>query len=203
MERRLGDPLGATLMDWNRRYEEGDTPWDKGAAHPVLSAMLTHGALTGRVLVPGCGTGHDVRELARRGLTVVGLDLAPLALERAKAHAPVGSETYELGDLFHLPSSLRESFDGVFEHTCFCAIDPARRAAYVSAVAAALRPSGRLLAVFFVDPDHGGEGPPFGCTTAELDGLFAGRFRLLEEHREIPTYPEREGRELLRLYERA
>jgi len=35
-----------------------------------------------------------------------------------------------------------------------------------------------------------------------LDGLFAAHFRLLGEHREIPTYPEREGRELLRLYQR-
>ena len=198
----MGDPLGASLMDWNRRYEEQDTPWDKGAAHPVLLDMLTHGALTGRVLVPGCGTGHDVRELARRGLTVVGLDVAPLAIERARAHAPDGDETYELGDLFHLPAARRESFDGVFEHTCFCAIDPARRADYVTAVAAVLRPAGRLLSVFFVNPDNGGGGPPFGCTATELDGLFAGRFRLLEEHREIPTYPERARRELLRLYER-
>lgn len=198
----MGNPLGAPLMDWNQRYEEQDTPWDKGGAHPVLLDMLTHGALSGRVLVPGCGTGHDVRELARRGLTVVGLDIAPLALERARAHDPAGSETYEPGDLFDLPAALRGTFDGVFEHTCFCAIDPVLRPSYADAVAAALRPGGRLLAVFFADPDNDGGGPPFGCTADELDVLFAGRFRLLEEHREIPTYPEREGRELLRLYRR-
>lgn len=202
MEHGLGNQMGQALMDWNERYAQEDTPWDKGAAHPVLRGMLDQGALTGRILVPGCGTGHDVRELARRGLTVVGLDIAPLAIERARAHAPAGSETYELGDLFHLPSSMLENFDGVFEHTCFCAIDPARRADYVAAVASLLRPAGHLLSVFFVNPDNEGGGPPFGCTAAELDGLFAGRFRLLEEHREIPTYPEREGRELLRLYER-
>jgi SAM-dependent methyltransferase len=194
--------LGAALMDWNQRYEGNDTPWDKGEAHPVLLDMLTHGALGGRVLVPGCGTGHDVRELACRGLTVIGLDIAPLALERARAHAPAGSETYELGDLFHLPAAWQGSFDGIFEHTCFCAIDPAKRADYVQAVAALLRPGGRLLSVFFVDPDNGGEGPPFGCNAAELDALFSRDFRRLEEHWEIPTYPEREGRELLRLYQR-
>jgi len=202
MEHGLGDALDQALMDWNRRYEEKDTPWDKGSAHPVLADMLAHGALSGRVLVPGCGTGHDVRELARRGLEVIGLDVAPLALERALAGASVGDETYLLGDLFHLPPDLRSAFDGVFEHTCFCAIDPAKRAEYVSAVASALRPGGKLLAVFFLDPGNDGDGPPFGCTTAELDNLFAADFRLLEEYREIPTYPEREGRELLRLYQR-
>lgn len=189
-------------MEWNLRYRAGDTPWDQGAAHPVLCHMLTHGALSGRVLVPGCGTGHDVRELARRGLPVTGLDVAPLALEQARRHEQVAGETYVAGDLFDLPAALRGAFDGVFEHTCFCAIDPARRADYVAAVAEALRPGGHLLAVFFANPDHHGDGPPFGCTAGELDGLFAGPFRLLEEHGEIPTYPERAGRELLRLYER-
>ena len=198
----MGDALGATVMDWNQRYEGNDTPWDKGEAHPALFDMLTHGSLSGRVLVPGCGTGHDVRELARRGLTVVGLDVAPLALERARAHPPVGGESYELGDLFHLPPAWAASFDGVFEHTCFCAIDPALREDYVNSVAAALRPGGHLLSVFFVDPDNDGEGPPFGCAPGELDLLFGARFRLQEEHEEIPTYPERVGRELLRLYER-
>ncbi len=189
-------------MDWNRRYAEGDTPWDKGDAHPVLRDMIAHGALRGRVLVPGCGAGHDVRALARQGLEVVGLDVAPLALEAARGFPREGTEHYELGDFFDRPAALRGTFDGIFEHTCFCAIDPARRGAYAEAAAAALRPGGRLLAVFFTDPDNGGEGPPFGCTAEEVDGLFAGNFRLLEEHTEIPTYPERHGRELLRLYQR-
>ena len=189
-------------MDWNRRYAEHDTPWDKGGAHPVLRDLLTRGALRGRVLVPGCGTGHDVRELARRGLSVTGLDVAPLALDRARLYDKVADETYELGDFLAPMAGARGPFDGVFEHTCFCAIDPARRADYLRSAAAVLEPGGRLLAVFFTDPDRDGEGPPYGCTRAELDGLFGGHFRLLEEHREIPTFPERHGRELLRLYER-
>jgi hypothetical protein len=69
-------------------------------------------------------------------------------------------------------------------------------------VAEALKPGGHLLAVFFVNPDNNGQGPPVGCTTAELDALFGEKFRLREEHGEIPTYPERAGRELLRLYQR-
>jgi methyl halide transferase len=188
-------------MDWNLRYIEGDTPWDKGGAHPALDAAIARGALSGRVLVPGCGTGHDVRVLASGGLDVMGLDIAPLALEKARAHAPAGGEQYLSGDLFALSADLANSFDGVFEHTCFCAIDPARRAEYVSAVASALKPGGRLLAVFFLDPENDGNGPPFGCARDELDRLFAPRFRLIGEHQEIPTYAGREGLELLRLLE--
>ena len=189
-------------MDWNRRYIEGDTPWDKGAAHPALGVALAQSALSGRVLVPGCGTGHDVRALAAEGLEVTGLDIAPLALEKARAHQPVGDEQYFLGDLFALPAGFKQSFDGVFEHTCFCAIDPSRRVDYVTAIASVLKPGGRLLAVFFLDPDNDGHGPPFGCTTGEIDEIFAPHFRLLEEYAGIPTFPEREGRELLRLFGR-
>ena len=189
-------------MDWNRRYVEGDTPWDKGEAHPALDLALAQGALSGRVLVPGCGTGHDVRVLSARGLEVTGLDIAPLALAKAVAHAPAGREQYLEGDLFALPAELAGSFDGVFEHTCFCAIDPARRAAYVDAVASTLKPGGKLLAVFFLEPGNDGDGPPFGCTRREVDALFGPRFRLLREWDSIPTYAEREGREMLRLLER-
>lgn len=189
-------------MDWNRRYEEGDTPWDKGEAHPVLQPMLARGVLRGRILVPGCGTGHDVRELARCGLTVTGLDLAPLAVEQARAHPKFSGETYEVGDFLALSVAQHGCFDGVFEHTCFCAIDPARRSDYAEAAAAVLAKGGRLLAVFFADPGNDGDGPPFGCRAEELDELFGKNFRLLGEDRDIPTYPERTGRELLRLYER-
>jgi len=189
-------------MDWNLRYVEGDTPWDKGDTHPALDVEMARDALAGRVLVPGCGTGHDVRALAARGLDVTGLDIAPLALEKARAHAPVGGEQYLLADLFALPAGLENSFDGIFEHTCFCAIEPSQRSGYVEAVASLLRSGGRLLAVFFLDPGNGGDGPPFGCTREEIDELFGRHFRLLDERANIPTHPEREGRELLRLLER-
>lgn len=189
-------------VDWNRRYAEGDTPWEKGAAHPALDALDEVAMLSGKVLVPGCGTGHDVRALAARGLEAVGIDLAPLAIAGASAHFPAGRESYVLADLFDLPQEFEGAFDAVFEHTCFCAIDPARRGDYVAAIHASLKPGAKLLAIFYTDPDHG-DGPPFGCSAAELDGLFSGGFQLISERRGFPTHPGREGRELARLMRRA
>lgn len=189
-------------MDWERRYAEGDTPWDKGAAHPALGAWLARGVLTGQILVPGCGMGHDVRALARSGLDVTGLDIAKGALECARRYAPAGSETYHRGDVFHLPEDWRATFDGVFEHTCFCAIEPHRREDYIRSIAFALKPGGRLLAVFYKNMEEPDGGPPFGVTPEELDRLFSDKFRLLEEDRELPTFPGREGCELVRLLTR-
>jgi hypothetical protein len=44
-----------------------------------------------------------------------------------------------------------------------------------------------------------GGGPPFAVTREELDELFGTDFDLIEEWTPRTTYPEREGREIVRL----
>ena len=204
MERRAGEHLAAQInmsTDWESRYRTGDMPWDKGAAHPALIAFLKSNPIHGRVLVPGCGLGHDVRALAATADEVVGLDISPSGVKAAKAQPTIGGERYVRGDLFALPPSLRGAFDLVFEHTCFCAIQPDQRADYVSAVAFALVPGGHLLAVFYLDLglDPGETGPPFGVTREELDALFGARFKMVREWSPPATYAGRESRETCRV----
>jgi SAM-dependent methyltransferase len=176
-------------------------PWEKGAPAPGLVDFLQHEPVRGRVLVPGCGWGHDVRALAASADEVVGLDIAPSAIAGARRFPNVGGERYLHGDLFALPAELHHAFDWVFEHTCFCAIDPGQRPAYVQAVHDALKPGGELLAIFYLDPDHDSpdDGPPFGVSIAELDRLFSPRFDLLREWLPARAYPGREGREWMRI----
>ena len=204
MECRAGEHLEAQVTmptDWEDNYRRGETPWEKGMPHPALVEFLKATQVHGSVLVPGCGTGHDVRALAATADEVVGLDIAPSAISQAKAQPAVGGERYQLGDLFALPPSLRGAFDVVFEHTCFCAIDPSLREKYVAAVAGALKPGGHLLAVFYLDPglEPGESGPPHGVTREELNGFFSPRFTLIHEWKPAATYPGREGREMCRL----
>ncbi len=190
--------------DWEDHYRRGETPWEKGAPSPGLVDFLAENPIRDRVLVPGCGFGHDVRALAGTADEVIGIDLAPSAVAGARTIPRVGAERYELADLFALPRHLRETYDWVWEHTCFCAIDPSQRAAYVAAVADALRPGGHLLAIFYLDPgyDDPNEGPPFEVSLAELDALFSPRFELLREWLPARAYPGREGREWMRLLKR-
>jgi len=70
---------------WEQRYQTGDMPWEKGAPSPGLVDFLaTHRDLPGEtVCVPGCGTGHDVREWAGAGFRAYGYDLAPSAIQLA------------------------------------------------------------------------------------------------------------------------
>ena len=170
----------------------GDTPWDKGEPAPPLVEFLERQTIRGRVLVPGCGAGHDVRLLAKRGAEVTGLDLAPAAVELAQSFPPESDERYLCGDFCSLPQEFIGTFDYLFEHTCLCAIDPADRQAYARSAAAAVRPGGHLLAIFFRrDPDDDGSGPPFPIEAAELDGLFGTAFETVESYTPRRTYSSR------------
>jgi SAM-dependent methyltransferase len=185
--------------DWDARYQTGDTPWDKGAPSPPLVDYLRGHALTGEILVPGCGFGYDVRAIATPQNHVVGLDLAPSAIEHASAFPAAAGEEYRLGDFFEMPDEDETRFDWIWEHTCFCAIDPSQRSDYVRAALRALRPGGHLLGVFYLDPGNDGDGPPFGVSSAELDELFAPGFLTLDRWVPAHAYEGREGREEMRL----
>ena len=187
--------------DWEQHYQEGHMPWDKGsAAPPLIDWIAKHpNQLSGDILVPGCGLGHDIRALAalEQQTTILGLDLSPKAIELAKQIAPQANEQYIEADLFTMDGQ----FDCIWEHTCFCAIDPERRDDYVSAVYNLLKPKGTLLAVFYLNPydnDHQPNGgPPHGTSVEELHQRFVekGDFQIVDEYIPTVSYPGREGLE--------
>lgn len=190
----------ASRLDWENRYLSGDTPWDKGQPCPPLVEFTRRVSLSGRVLMPGCGTGNDARWLATCGLDVVGLDLAPTALERARVATPAELKVeWTVGDFFNLPSKWHGTFDGVVEHTCFCAILPEQRTDYVQSCVQLIKPGGFLLGIFYRDPDSE-IGPPFGCTLDELDHLFSDAFELIEDYIPTTAFAGREGKEQVRFY---
>ena len=167
-------------LEWQRRYEQDDTPWDKGAPAPALTTFLHEKQIAGRVLVPGCGRGHEVRVVGTQPNTsVVGLDLSATAIAQAKELAistQAGMNvSFVVGDFFKLPPKLKRSFDWVVEHTCFCAIDPGQRPDYVLAAASALRTGGKIFGIFYLNPDTE-SGPPFAISKQELSELFDPRF---------------------------
>ncbi len=188
----MSDPV-----DWNARWHSGETPWDKGEAPPALVEELQRPESwfrnRRRVLVPGCGSGHDVRRLAARVPAVVGIDLSAKAIEVARSHPPAGGEDYRVDDF--LRDDFHEPCDAIWEHTCLCAIDPARRPSYVASAARCLRPGGVLVGLFYLDPADPDDGPPFGSSREQIIAGFAADFELSEARVPERSYPSRQGRE--------
>lgn len=185
---------------WENRWKSGETPWDHGRAAPPFEEFVEReGPPTGRILVPGAGSGHDVRFFAGLGAEVVGMDIAPSAIRLAQARTDSPRASFLLGDILDPDPGLQGTFDWVVEHTCLCALEPGCRPAYASSIRRLLRPGGAYLAVFYRDP-HDDDGPPFGISAEEIDTLFAPAFSLLQSWVPTRCYASRVGLEELRWY---
>jgi len=199
----LGEPAPA-LVDWldaGGRFEPGgarsglSADWGSAGAMSGPPQMKSLAEVDGsqppprnaaasdrpRVAVPGAGRGHDARLLARRGHRVTAFDFSEAAVAEARrlAVAEAVELTVERRDVFTLPRDHAGAFDGVWEYTCFCAIDPDRRDEYARVLHAILRPGGLLLACFFPLRD-GTDGPPFPVSRGDIERALAGRFTVLE-----------------------
>ncbi|WP_243334507.1 methyltransferase domain-containing protein [Mesoterricola sediminis] len=179
------------------RYAREDRPgWDMDGPTPVLPELLDRVAAAGLALgptvaVPGCGFGHDAAALAAGGFQVTGLDFAAPALARAQARYG-DAVAWRQEDWFGGGAA----FDAIFDHTCFSAMAPERRAAYMAACARRLRPGGLWLVVFFTqvrDP----QGPPFAQDPAGFRTLVEGVFDVAFLGPAERSHPRRAGREAI------
>lgn len=157
---------------WHERYAQQRTPWDRGGINPALVDWLNAGIIAppASVLVPGCGRGHEVVELARRGFEVTGADLSALALgelERHLASAGLRARLVEADLLTWEPDG---PFDAIYEQTCLCALLPRHWPGYEARLHRWLRPGGRLLALFMQSGKT--DDPPFHCALADMRRLF-------------------------------
>ncbi|MEQ8768211.1 MAG: methyltransferase domain-containing protein [Planctomycetota bacterium] len=187
---------------WNARYLETNTPWDLGKATPAFEALLASdlAPMPGKLLVPGCGRGHDAILFAEHGFEVIGIDFAPAAIDFARelARKRGVAARFEVADLFDLPSGDLEAFDLVLEYTCFCAIEPDRRDDYARVVSELLVEGGVLLGLFFpTGPFGSGEGPPHRVTRDDVEQHFGERFAIERLEPPAVSDPGREGLELL------
>lgn len=182
--------------DWNRIYEEEARPgWDMDGPTPLLAELLTEVDLPAgaRLAVPGCGFGHDAAELARLGFRVEAFDIAPRAIAGARARYGEAVR-WRLEDWFTAEVS---PFDAVFDHTCFVAMEPARREAYAQATRARLRHGGLWMGAAFHDTGDR-VGPPFAIAREAMQTLIRGAgFDLKFFGDATRSHPRRAGREFL------
>jgi SAM-dependent methyltransferase len=166
------DP-GSRAADWDRAYTRNWAPWDIGRPQPAFLRLADAGEIASPVLDAGCGTGEHALLLAARGMEVVGVDLAPTAVARAREKARTRGldADFLVGDVLAL-DRLGRRFATVIDSGTFHVFDDPDRARYVRSLASVLESGGVLHLLCFSELTPGTEGPR-RVTQAELRDAFA------------------------------
>lgn len=165
---------------WDTRYRGGVTPWDAAGVPPRLAAWLAAEPRPLRVLIPGCGTGYEVRVFHERGDDVLAIDFSDEALQAARRELGMLAGLTEKADFFNFKT---EPFDLIYERAFLCALPRACWGDWARRMAELLRPGGRLAGFYYIDDNT--RGPPFGIALGMLDTLLSGNFTI-EQNSAIP-----------------
>ena len=183
----------STLPDfWNIRYSAGKTPWDLGGVPAALRAFLARAKPPGHVLIPGCGSGYEVRAFHDAGFEVTAIDFSAAARERAGRLLGPLSRSVIAGDFF-THDFTGQNFDLVYERTFLCSLPPERWPAYATRMAELL-PKGKLLAGIFLYGEEA-EPPPYPLTEAQALDLFGEKFELTRSEPVSDSLPLFQGME--------
>jgi len=182
----------ATAEFWDLRYAAHFLPWDAGRVPADFQAFVAAQPLPLRALVPGCGSGWEVRFLAERGWPVVGLDFSAEALAAARPVAGPFADRLREGDVF--APIAEEPFQLVYERAFLCALPRRLWDDWAERMATLVVPGGTLAGYFFIDTSE--RGPPFPLhSDAELRALLEPAFERLEDRPVRDSLPVFAGKE--------
>ncbi|HEX4122791.1 MAG TPA: methyltransferase domain-containing protein [Verrucomicrobiae bacterium] len=179
---------------WVKRWERGKQPWDLGHVPPNLAEFLTRTSFApAPVLIPGCGTGYEVRAFHEAGYDVEAIDFSGPAVAHAREMlGPLGNRVIQGNFFKHDFGEKRYSL--IYERGFLCSFAPEHWEAYVSRISGLLLPGGRLVGLFLYGDEP--EPPPFPLTDQTAAALFGRSFRLVTVEAAAPdSVPVYQGKE--------
>jgi SAM-dependent methyltransferase len=179
-----GRPEGVPAVLRPRRPEdfdalyEGTPPWETGRPQPAMLALAEAGAIRGRVLDVGCGTGEHALLAAKLGLEATGIDQSAAAIDRAREKAAQrGLEaSFVVGNVLEL-AGLGEQFDTVLDSGLFHVLEDEDRQVFVDGLRAVVPAGGRYFLLCFSDRQPGMFGPR-RISQDEIRTAFADGWRV-------------------------
>lgn len=184
---------------WETRYAAGKMPWDFRGVPRALTGWLKTANSPGRVLIPGCGSGYEVKAFQDAGWEVVAIDYAPAAVARAKAALDALANKVMLADFFAHDFGERK-FDLIYERTFLCSLPPEHWPAYARRMAGLLAERGQLIGFFLYG--HEDEPPPYPLTEEVAQALFGENFFRVTDEAVADSLPVFAGRERWQVWQK-
>ena len=187
---------------WDDLYAADQANWDMGTPTPAFVDLLESSRFVpGKALVLGCGKGHDAVLFALHGFDVTAIDFSAEAIRHAQQRADEKRVAIQFvqEDLFNYSLGISEEFDYIVEYVTYCAIEPARRPEFASAVSAMLKQNGEFIALFF-PLDERPNGPPFSVSMDEVNRLFGKKLDLISVEAPRRSVTPRKGKELMTVW---
>jgi cyclopropane fatty-acyl-phospholipid synthase-like methyltransferase len=160
------------MSDFDIMYQ-GTPLWDIGRPQEFLIDLVKQNSLKDPILDVGCGTGENALYLAKMGYSVVGVDSAPNAIEKAKAKAQNRNldVRFEVMDALQL-DKLGRRFNTVIDSGLFHIFSNTDRAAFVQNLVKVLHSQGTYYLICFSEYEPGSWGPR-RVTEAEIYSSFS------------------------------
>lgn len=157
---------------FDQAYAVGRPPWDIDGPQPNFATLIADGAISGRVLDVGCGTGEHALYFASHGLETVGLDASAIAVQRAteKATERGLSARFAVADVTEL-AAMEERFDTITDSGCLHTLSDEAMQRAVAGAHTVLRPGGTYWLMCF--NEHATVPGPRRLTRERIAELFA------------------------------
>ncbi|CAN5158750.1 class I SAM-dependent methyltransferase [soil metagenome] len=184
MSARYRGTVSRRSADFFEEAYAGTPPWEIGRPQPVFVRLEDEGRIAVSVLDAGCGTGENALFLSDRGHEVLCFDTARTAIARAteKGQQRRLAARFVVHDALAL-DGLGRPFDTAIDSGLLHTFSDADRAAYIRALAAAVRPGGAAFVMCFSEHEPGAWGPR-RVTRDELMDAFADGWRIRSIHAE-------------------
>ena len=205
---------------WRERWRQEEIGFHQSEINPYLSRYWPELQVAPgkQVFVPLCGKSRDMIWLREQNLSVLGVELSPLAVEaffKENEYSPrhtVGKKFDHwdadgirilCGDFFDLEKDDLAEVGAVYDRASLVALPLKTRHVYADHLLRILPPAIPILLVTFDYPESEMSGPPFAVSTAEVEALYGKHtdIRLLATFDVLAENPRFQQRGISRLQE--
>ena len=172
----MTEPDSSQTVFWTKRWEAGKIPWDFGGVPPALVSFLQRSRSASRVLIPGCGTGYEVRAFHEMGHDVSAIEFSAPAVAHAREVLGALGERILHGNFFKHDFS-NNQYGLIYERGFLCSLPPTRWPEYAARMARLVERGGRLVGLFLYGEEP--EPPPYPMTKETAMALLGSHFRLV------------------------